>query len=57
MAMPEAGQKLFTPEILRAAAKQSQRIHLVPLSLRRAIKKYLRGSLSLSLSLMLTNLG
>ncbi|KAF3321354.1 methyltransferase-like protein 17 [Carex littledalei] len=42
MALPEAGQKLFTPETLRAAAKQSQRIRLVPLSLRRAIKKYLR---------------
>lgn len=35
--------KLFNPETLRAAAKQSEGIHLVPLSLRRAIKKFLRG--------------
>ncbi|OAY78496.1 Methyltransferase-like protein 17, mitochondrial [Ananas comosus] len=34
--------KGFTPETLRSAAKQSQGIHLVPLSLRRAIKKFLR---------------
>ncbi|XP_039117522.1 LOW QUALITY PROTEIN: rsm22-cox11 tandem protein 2, mitochondrial-like [Dioscorea cayenensis subsp. rotundata] len=34
--------KLFNPETLRAAAKQSEGIHLVPLSLRRAIKKFLR---------------
>ncbi|KAJ0985079.1 hypothetical protein J5N97_003435 [Dioscorea zingiberensis] len=37
-----ATSKLFTPETLRAAAKQSEGIHLVPLSLRRAIKKFLR---------------
>ncbi|ONK81826.1 uncharacterized protein A4U43_C01F33260 [Asparagus officinalis] len=32
----------FTPETLRSAAKQSEGIHLIPLSLRRAIKKFLR---------------
>nr|CAD1835465.1 unnamed protein product [Ananas comosus var. bracteatus] len=37
-----AAAKGFTPETLRSAAKQSQGIHLVPLSLRRAIKKFLR---------------
>lgn len=37
-----AGAKLLTPELIRAAAKQSEGIHVVPLSLRRAIKKYLR---------------
>ncbi|THU74529.1 hypothetical protein C4D60_Mb04t34340 [Musa balbisiana] len=40
--IPEAAQKVFTPETLRSAAKQSEGIHLVPLSLRRAIKKFLR---------------
>ncbi|CAN6306121.1 unnamed protein product [Urochloa humidicola] len=40
--VPETAQRLLTPETLRTAAKQSQGIHLVPLSLRRAIKRYLR---------------
>lgn len=33
----------FTAETLRSAAKQSERCHIVPVRLRRAIKKYLRG--------------
>lgn len=37
-----AHPKVFTAEALRAAAKQSEGIHLIPLSLRRAIKKFLR---------------
>ncbi|KAJ7952184.1 methyltransferase-like protein 17, mitochondrial [Quillaja saponaria] len=41
-AIPETAQKIFTPETLRNAAKQSQRCHIVPVRLRRAIKKYLR---------------
>ncbi|PKU69849.1 uncharacterized protein LOC110111282 [Dendrobium catenatum] len=40
--VPAAATKLLTPESIRAAAKQSEGIHLVPLSLRRAIKKFLR---------------
>ncbi|XP_028115449.1 probable S-adenosyl-L-methionine-dependent RNA methyltransferase RSM22, mitochondrial isoform X2 [Camellia sinensis] len=32
----------FTSETLRSAAKQSQRCHIVPVRLRRAIKRYLR---------------
>ncbi|KAM0939277.1 putative ribosomal protein Rsm22 [Dioscorea sansibarensis] len=40
--------KLFNPENLRAAAKQSEGIHIVPLSLRRAIKKFLRGQRELA---------
>ncbi|KAF8379988.1 hypothetical protein HHK36_027456 [Tetracentron sinense] len=40
--IPEAAQKLFTAETLRSAAKQSERIHIVPVRLRRAIKKFLR---------------
>ncbi|WOL07008.1 37S ribosomal protein S22, mitochondrial [Canna indica] len=40
--LPEAAAKLFTAETLRSAARQSEGIHLVPLSLRRAIKKFLR---------------
>ncbi|XP_070011541.1 uncharacterized protein [Nicotiana sylvestris] len=32
----------FTAEALKSAAKQSERCHIVPLRLRRAIKKYLR---------------
>ncbi|GJM91258.1 hypothetical protein PR202_ga07617 [Eleusine coracana subsp. coracana] len=40
--LPETAPRLLTPETLRTAAKQSQGIHLVPLSLRRAIKRYLR---------------
>ncbi|KAL6005635.1 hypothetical protein ACLOJK_006205 [Asimina triloba] len=40
--LPETAPKLFTPETLRSAAKQSQRIHLVPLRLRRSIKRFLR---------------
>lgn len=42
--LPETAPRLLTPETLRTAAKQSQGIHLVPLSLRRAIKRYLRGN-------------
>ncbi|XP_059444730.1 uncharacterized protein LOC132176516 [Corylus avellana] len=38
----ETSQKIFTPETLRSAAKQSQRCLTVPIRLRRAIKKYLR---------------
>ncbi|XVE64642.1 hypothetical protein DITRI_Ditri07aG0116800 [Diplodiscus trichospermus] len=38
----ETTQKIFTPETLRAAAKQSERCLVVPVRLRRAIKKYLR---------------
>ncbi|OMP02870.1 Cytochrome c oxidase assembly protein CtaG/Cox11 [Corchorus olitorius] len=38
----ETTQKVFTPETLRAAAKQSERCLVVPVRLRRAIKKYLR---------------
>ncbi|XP_021288973.1 methyltransferase-like protein 17, mitochondrial [Herrania umbratica] len=37
----ETTQKIFTPESLRAAAKQSERCLVVPVRLRRAIKKYL----------------
>ena len=49
--VPETAQRIFTPEALRSAAKQSERCHIVPVRLRRAIKKFLRGlSLSLSLS-------
>nr|DAD46326.1 TPA_asm: hypothetical protein HUJ06_004556 [Nelumbo nucifera] len=40
--IPEAAHKVFTPETLRSAAKQSERIHIVPVRLRRAIKKILR---------------
>ncbi|XP_073001350.1 uncharacterized protein [Typha latifolia] len=40
--LPETASKLFTPETLRSAARQSEGIHLIPLSLRRAIKKFLR---------------
>lgn len=36
----------FTAEALKSAAKQSERCHIVPLRLRRAIKKYLRGKVS-----------
>ena len=42
--LPETSQKIFNPETLRAAAKQSQRCLVVPVRLRRAIKKYLRGT-------------
>ncbi|XP_022159801.1 methyltransferase-like protein 17, mitochondrial isoform X1 [Momordica charantia] len=38
----ETSQKIITPELLRSAAKQSQRCLVVPVRLRRAIKKYLR---------------
>lgn len=41
--LQETSQKVITPEILRSAAKQSQRCLVVPVRLRRAIKKYLRG--------------
>ncbi|KAL1346542.1 hypothetical protein HN51_020171 [Arachis hypogaea] len=40
--MSETAQKIVTPETLRYAAKQSERCLVVPLRLRRAIKKYLR---------------
>ncbi|KAF5478027.1 hypothetical protein F2P56_004620 [Juglans regia] len=40
--LPETSRKIFTPEALRSAAKQSQRCLVVPVHLRRAIKKYLR---------------
>ncbi|KAI3862214.1 hypothetical protein MKX03_037384, partial [Papaver bracteatum] len=40
--IPETARKVFTSETLRSAAKQSERLHVVPLRLRRAIKKYLR---------------
>jgi hypothetical protein len=42
--LPETAPRLLTPDTLRTAAKQSQGLHLVPLSLRRAIKGYLRGN-------------
>ncbi|XWS38190.1 hypothetical protein CRYUN_Cryun19dG0109100 [Craigia yunnanensis] len=38
----ETSQKIFTPDSLRAAAKQSERCLVVPVRLRRAIKNYLR---------------
>ncbi|KAI9115321.1 hypothetical protein K1719_013640 [Acacia pycnantha] len=41
-AISETAQKIITPETLRNAAKQSQRCLVVPVRLRRAIKKYLR---------------
>ncbi|XP_050230514.1 uncharacterized protein LOC126679510 isoform X2 [Mercurialis annua] len=37
-----ATQKILTPETLRSAAKQSEGCLVVPVTLRRAIKKYLR---------------
>ncbi|MQL77229.1 hypothetical protein Taro_009634 [Colocasia esculenta] len=40
--VPEAVKKAFTPETLRAAARQSERIALIPLRLRRAIKRFFR---------------
>ncbi|KAJ4840928.1 hypothetical protein Tsubulata_001133 [Turnera subulata] len=40
--IPETAQKIFTPETLRSAARQSERCLIVPVRLRRAIKKYLR---------------
>lgn len=42
--LPETAPRLLTPETLRTATKQSQAIHLVPLSLCCAIKRYLRGN-------------
>lgn len=36
----------FTAEALKSAAKQSERCHIVPIRLRRAIKKYLRGKIT-----------
>ncbi|KAH7550111.1 hypothetical protein JRO89_XS13G0137100 [Xanthoceras sorbifolium] len=38
----ETTQKIFTPETLWSAAKQSERCLIVPVRLRRAIKRYLR---------------
>ncbi|KAL9406643.1 hypothetical protein Peur_003615 [Populus x canadensis] len=40
--IPETTKKLFTAENLRSATKQSDRCLIVPVRLRRAIKKYLR---------------
>ncbi|CAA7391905.1 unnamed protein product [Spirodela intermedia] len=40
--VPEAVKRIFTPETLHSAARQSEGISLVPLRLRRAIKKFLR---------------
>ncbi|KAJ9173760.1 hypothetical protein P3X46_016866 [Hevea brasiliensis] len=40
--IPETTQKLFTPETLLSAAKQSQGCVIVPVRLRRAIKRYIR---------------
>ncbi|KAK3228124.1 hypothetical protein Dsin_007986 [Dipteronia sinensis] len=40
--IPETTQRIFTPETLRSAAKQSERCLVVPVLLRRAIKRYLR---------------
>ncbi|KAF6146018.1 hypothetical protein GIB67_033377 [Kingdonia uniflora] len=41
--IPETAQKVaFTAETLRSLAKQSDGIHLIPLRLRRAIKRYIR---------------
>ncbi|KDP25245.1 hypothetical protein JCGZ_20401 [Jatropha curcas] len=40
--IPETTQKIFTPETLISAAKQSQGCLIVPISLRRAIKRYIR---------------
>ncbi|KAJ4711836.1 methyltransferase-like protein 17, mitochondrial [Melia azedarach] len=40
--IPETIQKIFTAEALRSAAKQSEGCLVVPVRLRRAIKKYLR---------------
>lgn len=42
-AIAETAQKIVTPETLRSAAKQSERCLVVPIRLRRAIKKYLQG--------------
>jgi len=41
----ETAQKIVTPEALRYAAKQSERCLVIPIRLRRAIKKYLKGPL------------
>ncbi|KAI3929311.1 hypothetical protein MKX01_006547 [Papaver californicum] len=40
--IPETARKVVTSETLRSAAKQSERLHVLPLRLCRAIKKYLR---------------
>ncbi|XP_065858519.1 rsm22-cox11 tandem protein 2, mitochondrial [Euphorbia lathyris] len=40
--IPETAKKVFTPENLLSAAKQSKGCLVVPVSLRRAIKRYLR---------------
>jgi len=44
-AIAETAQKIVNPEALRYAAKQSQRCLVIPVRLRRAIKKYLQGPL------------
>ncbi|QCD85675.1 S-adenosyl-L-methionine-dependent methyltransferase [Vigna unguiculata] len=41
-AIAETAQKIVNPEALRYAAKQSQRCLVIPIRLRRAIKKYLQ---------------
>lgn len=41
--IPETTRRVFTPETLRSAARQSQGCLVMPVRLRRAIKKYLRG--------------
>ncbi|KAI3866806.1 hypothetical protein MKW92_050391 [Papaver armeniacum] len=46
--IPETARKVFTSETLRSAAKQSERLHVVPLRLRRPIKKYLRDDETLA---------
>ena len=53
-----AAQKIITPETVRYAAKQSEGCLTVPVHLRRAIKKYLRGPLFslLLLSRLICNL-
>ncbi|KAJ8764873.1 hypothetical protein K2173_010338 [Erythroxylum novogranatense] len=40
--IPETARKIFTPETLRSAAKQSTGCLVIPVRLRRAIKRYLR---------------
>lgn len=51
----ETAQKIVSPEALRYAAKQSQRCLVIPVRLRRAIKKYLQGPL-FSWSLLYLNI-
>lgn len=46
----------FTAEALKSAAKQSERCHIVPIRLRRAIKKYLRGKISILFHILYTSI-